>query len=777
MPLVYATPGSRFSPKRRCASCNIFGYVTAATPKNMKPFSVFVVSVSILAAPAAAQQRNETPPARRTMTATRLAEGESIVVDGRLDEAFWSRAVPATDFIQQDPRNGSPSTERTEVRIAYSRKALYMGVTCFDDEPDRLLRFQRRRDEFLQADDRFQWVIDPFQTGQNGYSFETNPSGLMGDSLVSPAGSNRQWDGTWTLRVERSQIGWTVEIEIPFSTLSFDPKATAWGINFQRTVRRKNEEMLWNGWGRNQGLQRLSNTGLLQGLSDMSQGLGLEVRPYGLASSEASPGTGQPQTRNNGKAGLDMFYSPTSGLRANLTINTDFAQTEVDQRLVNLTQFPLFFPEKRTFFLEGGNLFDFGSVLSVGGGGAVGFTKPTDNSLIPFFSRRVGLDATGTPQKIDYGVKLFGQIGRQDVGVLQVRTAEDGLVSGEDFTVVRLKRRLMRQSYAGLLYTRRDVRKPGAEALATAGADFRLATSSFRGSRNLSLGGFFLRNTNPLGTGRNASYGLRADYPNDRWNAGMIYRAVQENFNPSLGFLLRRGFQESNPYFNFSPRPRDSKYIRRFGFTADVDLKTGLNSAYVSRTWALTVLNIDFQSQDTFSVLVIPEEERLDRPFAIHPRVTLPAGGEYKFLRYRITAGTANRRVVAFTPTIEWGSFYSGTRTQIASDVNLRARPGVIVYLSAEWNRVNLPEGRFETRLFRATPEFQFSQWVSIVNTFQFDSVSRVLGWQGRFRWILKPGNDLYVVYTQNWLDDSSLGRFSTLNHRAASKVIYTHRF
>ena len=206
MPLVYATPGSRFSPKRRRASSNIFGYVTAATPKNMKPFSVFVVSVSILAAPAAAQQRNETPPARRTMTATRLAEGESIVVDGRLDEAVWSRAVPATDFIQQDPRNGSPSTERTEVRIAYSRKALYMGVTCFDDEPDRLLRFQRRRDEFLQADDRFQWVIDPFQTGQNGYSFETNPSGLMGDSLVSPAGSNRQWDGIWTLRVQRSQI-------------------------------------------------------------------------------------------------------------------------------------------------------------------------------------------------------------------------------------------------------------------------------------------------------------------------------------------------------------------------------------------------------------------------------------------------------------------------------------------------------------------------------------------------------------------------------------------
>ena len=715
---------------------------------------------------------------RRTMTAVRLNDGERITVDGRMDESVWSRVDPAADFVQSDPGLGSPASEHTEVRIAYNDRALYMAVVCFDSEPTRLLRFQRRRDEFLQADDRFQWVFDPFLTGQNGYFFETNPSGLMGDSLISPTGNNRQWDGIWTLRVDRHDKGWTVEVEIPFATLSFDPKGTTWGINFQRTVRRKNEESLWTGWARNQGLQRLSNTGLLTGLGDIGQGRGIELRPYALAASEASPQTGQPDTRNTSKVGLDMFFNPTSGLRANLTLNTDFAQTEVDQRLVNLTQFPLFFPEKRTFFLEGANLFDFGSVLNVGGGGAAGFSKPDDNSLIPFFSRRIGLDVTGTPQNINYGVKVFGQAGRQDVGALQVRTAgNDGGPVGENSSVLRVKRRLFRQSYVGALYTRRDAVSGETTSRSTIGADVRLATATFHGSRNLSVGGFFLKTGNSAATGRDQSYGVRVDYPNDRWNGGVIYRTIQENFNPSLGFILRNNFQEYNPYVNFSPRPVDHKYIRRLGFTADVDVKSGLSTDYLSRLWNLTVLNVDFHTQDTFSVLVLPEQERLDRPFALAPGVVLPVGRDYSFVRYRVTGSTANRRLVAVTPTVEWGGFYSGTRTRVATDLTVRARPGVIVYLSSEWNRVDLDEGRFDTRVFRATPELQFSQWMSVVNTVQYDSVSRVLGWQGRFRWILTPGNDLYFVYTQNWLDDPSLNGLSTMNRRAASKVIYSKRF
>jgi len=581
--------------------------------------------------------------------------------------------------------------------------------------------------------------------------------------------------------VQRSDIGWTFEVEIPFSTLNFDPNGTSWGVNFQRTVKRKNEESLWFGWARNQGLQRLANSGLLQGLNDnVSQGLGLDVRPYGLMTSEASPVTGHQDLDHNGKAGIDIFYSVTPGLRANFTVNTDFAQTDVDQRQVNLTQYSLFFPEKRTFFLEGASLFDFGTVPSVGGGVGGGFSRPVDNSLIPFFSRRIGLDARGNPQKVDYGVKAFGQIGRQDIGVLQVRTGLDSDFPGvpsEDFTVVRLKRRMLRQSYLGVMYTRRDAHASGSDALETAGADFVFATNRFQGSKQLSFGGFFLRTTNPFDTGRNSAYSLRVDYPNDRWNAGMSYRGVQDFFNPAVGFISRNGYQRYNPYLNFSPRPSNNRYVRRMGFTSDVTLQTDMDNRYLSRIWNLTVLNVDLHSLDTTSFLVIPEYERLDRPFNIYPGVTLPVGSEYNFVRYRLTFQTANRRMVALNPTVEWGDFYSGTRQQVLTNLTVRARPGVIIYLSHEWNRVNLPEGRFETRLYSVTPEWQFNQWVSSVNTFQYDSISALLGWQSRFRWILKPGNDLFVVYSHNWRNDLILDRFSTINRRLASKLLYTLRF
>ena len=707
-----------------------------------------------------------------------MTDEETVVLDGALDEAIWQRATPAGDFRQQDPLNGSASTMPTEVRIVYGRKALYIGVKCFDDEPTRLLRFQRRRDEFLSADDRFMWVLDPFLTAQNGYFFETNPSGLIADALISPAGQNRQWDGIWDLRVVRNELGWTLEIEIPFSSINFDPNATAWGINFQRTVRRSNEEMLWNGWQRNQGLQRLANTGLLQGLNqNVSQGIGLELRPYGVASSVASPATGQARAKNSAAAGLDLFYSLTPGLRANLTLNTDFAQTEVDQRLVNLTQFPLFLQERRTFFLEGANLLDFGSVTT-GVGFAGGFNRGGDNSVVPFFSRRIGLDASGTPQPVDYGTKLIGQVGRFDVGVLQVRTGADAdtdLVS-EEFGVLRVKRRILRQSYVGGMYTLRDAHREGASALHTMGVDYQLATNRFKGSKNLSTSGFFLHNSNPRQTGKSSAYGLTVDYPNDRWNTGMAYRVVEPNFNPAVGFTLRNGYQRYNPYVNFSPRPNGHRYVRRLGFTADLDLQTDMDRRPLTRLVNLQLFGLELHTQDSFNAMMIVDHERLERDFRIYPGIALPAGGEYDFVRYRVGFNTAQRRLVSFNPTFEFGRFYSGTRRQMSANLNVRLRPGVMVYMSQEWNRVELAEGTFETTLFRMTPELQFSQWSSLVNTIQYDSVSKVLGWQARFRWILTPGNDLYFVYTHNWQDDPTLDRFTTQSRSAASKLLYTVR-
>ena len=250
---------------------------------------------------------------RPVVTAVRLPDGDRITLDGRLEEPGWKLATPATGFRQIDPLNGTPASEQTEVRIVYTERALYLGVTCLDSEPDKWLGYQMRRDEFLSSDDRFMWTIDTFLDERSGYFFEMNPSGMMGDSLMGNNIDNRQWDGIWNAKVERSDIGWTIEIELPFRSFNFNPESDTWGINFERTVRRKNEDSIWTGYPRNQGLRRMANAGRVIGITNVSQGLGLDVKPYGLASAAASPGRGAPDSEVNGTGGVDFFYSVTPG--------------------------------------------------------------------------------------------------------------------------------------------------------------------------------------------------------------------------------------------------------------------------------------------------------------------------------------------------------------------------------------------------------------------------------------------------------------------------------
>ena len=721
--------------------------------------------------PAAQAQTSSSGPnasqadVRRTVRAVRLEPGEQIAVDGRLDEEVWRRAVPARDFIQQDPDNGQPATEPTEVRILFTSTALYMGVTAYDSDPGEWLGYHRRRDDFLQSDDRFMWNIDTFNNQQTGYFFEMNPSGLMGDALRGANFNNRQWDGIWTGKAHRSDIGWTLEIEIPFSTLNFDPNADAWGINFQRTVRRKNEESVWSGWLRNQGLNRLSNAGLLVGLDDIAEARGLDVKPYLLGTSAAAPGRGSSRADNDVDVGADIFYNPTPGVRTNLTINTDFAQTEVDQRLTNLERFPQFFPEKRDFFLDGATFFDFQS------------TAANDNSLLPFFTRRIGLNQ-GVPQPITAGGKLAGQFGSNDVGAMYVRTGRDEASMGENFLVLRGKHRMLQQSYVGALYTGRGAGEAGLDTRHTIGADFLLATSTFRGGDNIALGGFFLNTTNPRDTGRSKAYGVRLEYPNDPWSGSVVYREIQENYDAAVGFTPRTGFRRLNPELSYTSRPRSHRLIRSVQYGASSNLLySTIDNGLLNRDFDVTLFNVATHRQDMVQAKVLPTYERLEKNFSISPGITLPAGSDYHWTRYQFQATTAPRRVIAVNQIFEFGGFYNGTRLRVATDLNVRVRPGVIIYTSGEWNRVELDEGHFETRLFRIVPELQFSPWVSWVNNIQYDTQSTVLGWQSRFRWIVKPGSDLYLVYTHNWVDDPLENRLYTLDRRAASKVLYTHRF
>ena len=715
---------------------------------------------------------------RRRMAAFRMNDGESVVLDGVLDEPIWSRAVPAADFIQQDPQNGRPATEPTEVRIAYNGEFLYMGVTCYDSEPEKWLGYQRRRDEGLGSDDRFMWVIDTFLDGRTGYFFEMNPSGLMADALLGVNGQNREWDGIWNARHRRSDIGWTLEIVIPFRTLNFDPNSDMWGVNFQRTVKRKNEESLWMGWARNQGLRRMSNTGLMSGIREVTQGHGLDIKPYGVFTSQSSPGRGSPATLGNSSAGVDLFYNVTPQLRANFTVNTDFAQTEVDQRQVNLTRYSLFFPEQRDFFLDGAIFFDFASPADSTNN--YNNQSTFDNErVLPFFSRRIGLSASSEPQKIDYGTKITGQLGGQDVGIMHVRTGEesDTAAIGEDFTVMRLKRRVLQQSYFGAMYTRRDPRIAGTGTSHTAGLDARLATSSFMGDQNLQLDGWFLNSSRPGVSRGNSAFGASLSYPNDLWNGRIDTVEVQENFDPAVGFVTRKGYRRYTEFVEFGPRPRDHRYIRQFTFGGAATVQTDLRNDVLQRAFDLTLLQVNLHSQDNFGFYASNRHERLDEPFEISDNVTLPQGASYTFNRFRFWGQTANRRMLSINGRYEVGDFYSGTRTERQANLSIRVRPGLFLYLNSQWNRIKLAEGSFSTSLYRFTGETQFSPFIALVNTIQYDSQSAVVGWQSRFRWILTPGNDLYLVYTHNWLDDPVLNRFATLDKRAASKILYTYRF
>ena len=621
------------------------------------------------------------------MAAERLQEDERVAVDGVLDEPIWRRATPATDFVQQDPVLGGTPSERTEVRIAFNRTTLYMGVICYDSEPDLLLGNTMKRDEFLGADDRFMWTMDPFLDRQNGSFFEMNPSGLMADQLLSPSGGNRNWDGIWDASVRRSDLGWVLEIAIPFRTISFDPAAPAWGINFQRTVRRKNEENLWTGHLRNQGLRRLEYGGLLTGISDVSQGFGLDVVPYASGNAFDSPGTEEPRSLDgNADVGLDLFYSLTPSLRANLTINTDFAETEVDQRLVNLTRFPLFFPEKRAFFLDGATFFNF-------------YDESTP--VRPFFSRRIGLDDDGQQQSIIAGSKLIGQAGSEDIGLLYVRTDETTNASGEDFAVARFRHRFLSQSYVGAIYTGRRTRTVGADDLQTAGIDFRLATASFRKNQNLDLTGFFLWNTNPLATGHNSAHGVRVGFPNDPWSGSFSFESLGNNVDPAVGFVRRTGFRDYNPRLSFSPRPVNHPWIRRFQFEFSSNFITDMDGQWLTRNLRWKVIGIDTHSQERIEFNIKPQFERLETAFEISDSIVLSAGEEYAFTRFQVRGQTASRRILAPNVSYEWGGFLSGSRRELRVNVNLRPRPGVRVQLESEWNDVSLAEGNFDTQVYR----------------------------------------------------------------------------
>lgn len=699
--------------------------------------------------------------------AVRLGPEEPITVDGALDEPAWQRAEPASDLRQSDPHNGEPATERTEIRILFNRDVLYIGAELLDSDSDGVLGNQMVRDGDFSADDRFMWILDPFFDQRSGYFFEVNAAGAMGDAQLVPAqggssfGStqNRAWNGIWKVRVRRHERGWTAEAEIPFRTLSFNPHAQAWGANFQRAVRRKSEDNFWTGWGHNQGLFNLSVAGRIEGIDQVSQGHGLDVKPSVIGTFTNTAASASSTFK--GAGALDLFYSLTPQLKTTFTINTDFAQTEVDDRQVNLTRFPLFFPEKRDFFLESAGNFDF--------------SREANNNLTAFFSRRVGLGEDGRPQKIDYGMKMTGQAGRFDLGAMHVQTAKDRGILGEEFTILRPKRRLFTQSYAGAIYTRRATRNAIIPDRQTIGADFELATSRFRGNQNLLFSGFYLKTPNAAKGDDNAAWGWRLSYPNDRWNLRVAYKDFQPSVDPALGFIERADYNKWTPFIQFAPRPKNSRWIRQVTMGASSELYSDQRGRWIERFATFTLLNVALHSGDSASFSVTPTQEYFPNDFRISRGVTILAGSEYRHTRYSLNYRTANQRPIAINGNLTLGTFYSGHRRDVSATLLVRPRRGLLATLTSSFNRVELTQGNFSTKVLRAVVDTQFSPFISISNNIQYDSVSRVLGWQSRFRHIITAGNDIYFVWMNNWVD--SLDRLVTLDRNAAVKAIYTYRF
>ena len=509
-------------------------------------------------------------------------------MDGRLDEEAWARAVPITDFTQREPVEGGVPSERTEIRVVYDEDALYIGAMLYDD-PEGILAFQKRRDGFLSVDDRFMWMLDTFHDLRTGYYFETTATGVMGDGLITGGGGGgggggRAWDGIWQIQTEILPDGWSIEIQIPFRTLNFDPTSDTWGINFQRTIRRKNEEILWRGYRRNQNHRDPVNGGRLVGLQGMSQGIGLEAVPYAVTNWKNVPTEPDPTTYPS-DIGLDVNYNVTASLRAGVSVNTDFAEAEVDQRRLNLTRFPLRFPEQRDFFLEGSGVFTFAP----------------SSGVEPYFSRRIGL-LEGEQIPLNYAARLGGQTGRYELGFIHVNTAELesadvdlGTFAGEQFTVARVKRSILEQSAIGAIYTHRstgvDPLDPTARAPKdrhTVGADLNYATSRLFGDKNFDFQAFALWNSNPdRGIDRSTSdlsaRGVRANYPNDIWSGHISYREFGEDYDPAVGFVTRTGFRRVEPRIGWGPRP-DIDWIRRFNFSAQFRNLESITTRHRRRT-------------------------------------------------------------------------------------------------------------------------------------------------------------------------------------------------
>jgi hypothetical protein len=680
---------------------------------------------------------------------------EPPAIDGSLDDVVWQQAPVLHRFVQVAPRPGEPASEATEIRLLYDRDFLYVGIRCYDREPERIIARQMIYDVELTTDDRVSMVLDPLFDQKNGYLFSVNPLGTRWDGLIEPGLEFRQeWSGIWYADAKIDAEGWTAEVAIPFKTISFNPATDTWGFNVMRAIRRRNEVVRWASPTPDLNLIDMGTAGRLVGMRGMEQGLGLDVKPT-MALSYTHDRDKDDDDRE-GHPALDLFYRVTPALTGSLTFNTDFSEAPVDEREVNLTRFPLFFPETRDFFLQDAGIFEFAGIEKNGR---------------PFFSRNIGLRASGEPVDIRAGGKLTGRVGRVGVGLLDIQQASYADVDSQNLGVARLTYDLFEESFIGAIGTNGDPHSN--EDNGVVGADLRLRTSDFRGwERSLSFDAWFLHSYSENASSDEASFGARLEYPNDRINYFLEFLEIQENFRPALGFVSREDIRRYEGKFRYRVRPKGRIAI------VDSEIRglaiTDTESDFESGEIAWDPLRVESELGDIVKLTYRRVREDLDEDFEISDGIILPPD-RYGWNRFELALETTTARPVSLDAMVGWGDFFDGTR--LKSEVTLEWRPSRHLFAALEYeqNDVRLDQGNFTTRLSRLRLDLMFTTALSWTTLVQYDSVSDAVGVNSRLFWEVEPGNEIFLILNQEY--EANHDTFRSRRTEATFKVEYTFRF
>lgn len=662
----------------------------------------------------------------------------NIRLDGKLDEPAWMTADSITDFRQKDPQEGAPASERTVVRVLATPGGLAVGWWCYDREPQRIVRSQLRRDAELRPDDYVSVAVDGLHDKRSGFYFRANANGALWDGEhIDFESGNESWDGIWDVRSRITSDGYVVEMLIPWATLRYAEGDSLMGMNFRRFMPRKNEEVLWRAWKRTEGFRFLEKEGLVGGFADLPRRPLVEARPY-VSSELKLPERRYFTTRGDSllargtqdaNVGLDLKLPIGNTLTADLTVNPDFAQAEVDRQVVNLSRFPLFFPEQRPFFTEGSAIFDFG--------------RRQQTQM--FYSRRIGLGRDGTPVNIPVGLRMQGRVGGQQVGFLAVRTG-----GAEDATdaVLRIKHDILGRGYVGAMTTL--AAQDGRSGSVAGGVDFALPYV-VQGGQNLVLQGNAAWSQDSSGAPVGGHYRFLVDYPNDNADIVVRFDRVDSAYNPTLGFVQQRGIYRLAGGTSITPRPKRKSRIRRYEF----DLLTynvvwGLDWRPNNVSLEMKPLGFQFQSGDKFEFNL---QRRFDAPteaFELIDGATINAG-QYWWNRAELQYTTTDARAIKFDATVSAGEFYTGRSTQASLGLRFRRTPHTLATVDLSREAVSLGAVHFTANIARVRSDYAFSPRLNATLFAQWDNQSNRASVNSRVRWTVTPGSDLYVVWNSNW--------------------------